>query len=185
MAGTKVESSPPVIATPLKYPLAIALAIAACLSAASAQTPSPTPTPGTRVGYWEAVLPGGTYVVSLVSITSISQREYLVDGAARVHEVNIDTLGAVQSRFYYIEPATPQAPGGIGQSTLNFVDEKARELASRAGADDVSKKVVKNYPTTTHAHTVEYRIDSLDTLNNLFRDIRTAWLTQHTGSFKP
>jgi hypothetical protein len=51
--------------------------------------------------------------------------------------------------------------------------------------DDVRTKVVKSYPTTTHAHTVEYRLVDRESLNKLFDSIEEAWLNGRAGSFKP
>jgi hypothetical protein len=49
--------------------------------------------------------------------------------------------------------------------------EQAERLL-KEGADktgqDVWKRVVKNYPTTTHARTVEYRVENLDQLTKIY-----------------
>lgn len=162
----------------------------ACLAALvgvatlTAQTPTPSPTPETGGAFWRAELPGGTYMVALPAIASISSHEYLVDGASRVTEVTVDTLGSVQARFYFIEPNIPQAPGGIGQSALNFAQEKAAEALERSGTD-VWKKVVKKYPEATHAHTVEYRLDSKEALASLFRSLESSWREGRGRTFKP
>ena len=150
----------------------------------SAQDATPTPTPSPNRGIWRADLPGGTFVVALSSITSISSHEYVVDNAARVTEVTIGTSGAVVARFYFIEPNIPDAPSGIGQSTINFVQEKLQEGADRSGTD-AWKKVVKSYPATTHAHTVEYRLDSKTALQKLQKSAETAWLRGGGPTFKP
>lgn len=148
------------------------------------QTPAPTPdTPSDR-GVWRAELPGGTYVVALTAITSVSTHEYVVDNAARVTEVTVATIGSVLGRFYFLEPNVPDAPGGLGQSTINFVQEKLTEGAERTGSD-AWKKVVKNYPASTHAHTVEYRVDSKQTLQKLYKSVETAWLRGRGATFKP
>jgi hypothetical protein len=155
------------------------------IGSARAQEPSPTPA-STKRGVWQAELPGGKYIVRLSAITAISMHEYVVDNAARVTEVNIGTAGAEYVRFYYIEPNIPaKAPDGIGQSTLNLLQEKAEDASNRVGADDAWKKVVKNYPTTTHAHTIEYRLSSKDALSKLFDSVQHAWLDDHGGTFKP
>ncbi len=138
---------------------------------------APTPLPAnTAIPMWRCQLPGGTYEVALRSIISVSSHEYLVDGATRVTEVNIDTAGSALARFYYIEPNTPNAPTSIGAATL----QKAQELlsaASDASGQDVWKKVVKSYPTTTHAHTIEYRLSSKDQAQALFQSAETAFRT--------
>jgi hypothetical protein len=58
------------------------------------------------------------------------------------------------------------------------------EAASRAGVDEPWKKVVKNYPTTTHAHTVEYRVDTREQLNKIFESAETAFRQFKPTSFK-
>ncbi|HWB58623.1 MAG TPA: hypothetical protein VG733_03990 [Chthoniobacteraceae bacterium] len=133
--------------------------------------------PGTKVPLWICNSPGGTYEVALRSIVSVSTCEYIVDGVAKVTEVNIDTQGNMAVRFYYLEPLTPNAPDGLGQSGIDKAKEIAEELASRTGQDDVWSKVIKNYPTSTHAHTIEYRVDSKDDLMKIFQSAEAAFRT--------
>jgi hypothetical protein len=137
-------------------------------------SPSPTPILQSRVPLWTCKLPGGTYEVRLSSIVAVSSHEYIVDGAARVTEVNIDTTGNSLVRFYYLEPMTPTSPIGLGQSALNKLQDYAKEAATRTDTEEVWEKVVKNYPTSTHAHTVEYRLDSKDDLDKIFTSVDTA-----------
>jgi len=147
------------------------------------QDASPSPTPvNSRIPMWRATLPGGVYDIAIRNIISVSTHEYIVDGAARVTEMNIETGGDTEVRFYYIEPLTPSTPDGIGQSAVDKIQELGQEVTSRVDSDNrVWEKVVKNYPTTTHAHTVEYRLDSLDDLENLFNSADTAFrLNQDT-----
>lgn len=154
------------------------------LGVLSAQTPTPTPdTPSDR-GVWRAELPGGTFVVALSAITSVSSHEYVVDNTARVTEVTVATAGSLIGRFYYLEPNVPEAPGGIGQSAITFMQDKLTEGAERTGTD-AWKKVVKSYPASTHAHTVEYRIDSKEVLQKLYKNVETAWLRGRGDTFKP
>ncbi len=157
--------------------------MAAALGNLSAQNAAPTPP--YKVEAWIATLPGGEYAVNVAFISAVSIHEYTVDNSARVTEVNINTPGSGLARFYYIEPNIPKAPNGIGQSTLNFVQEKAEEALARTETDDIWKKVVKNYPTTTHAHTVEYRLSSKEDIEKLFDSAKHAWLYQRPGRFKP
>jgi hypothetical protein len=161
-----------------------AFAAMAFALSARAQEPTPTPDQASR-GTWTANLPGGTYIVGLSAITSVSIHDYVVDGAARVSEVNVSALGSEAVRFYYIEPNTPQAPDGVGQSAINLIKEKAQDAISRGGGDDVWMKVVKNYPTTTHAHTVEYRLPTRESLQKLFESVKDSWTRRRAGAFKP
>jgi len=142
-------------------------------------TPSGTPAP-TNILMWRCNLPGGSYSVALRSMVSVSLHEYLVDGVARVTEVNIDTTGNALARFYYIEPTTPNSPIGLGQATIDKAQQLLQEGAQRTG-QDVWQKVIKNYPTTTHAHTIEYRVVYKTTLTNLYTSAEGALrLNQNT-----
>ena len=162
-------------------PIALLLTLLGFMThALLAQTPTPTPDPTGRVPLWICVTPGGTYEVALRSIVSVSNCEYLVDGVARVNEVNIDTNGNMAVRFYFIEPNTPNSPIGLGQSVINKVQETVSMVADQTGQDQIWKKVVKNYPTTTHAHTIEYRVDSKEDLTKIFSSAEQAFRT-----FKP
>jgi hypothetical protein len=115
--------------------------------------------------------------VLLPAITAVSRHEYVVDVIARVNEVNVDTQGNMAARFYFIEPNTPKAPAGIGQSALDRASELAREVAQQTNGDEAWKRVVKSYPTTTHAHTIEYRVKSQDQLNKIFSSVQAAFET--------
>jgi len=128
-----------------------------------------------QAAFWRCELPGGVYMVSLPTVASVSTHEYVVDGVARVTEFTVATNSAVVARFYYLEPMVPKSPVGMGQSVLDKVQQRAEEAAGRAGVEEVWKKVVKNYPLTTHAHTVEYRVDSLDQIKKLQRSLEDAW----------
>lgn len=151
-----------------------------------AQRPGATPAPGatpdpSRVAIWRCELPGGTYEVAIRSMISVSSHEYVVDTAARVTEVNVDTNGSMTVRFYFLEPMVPSAPGGIGQSALDRMQELAKEAGTRTGVEAVWQKVMKNYPTTTHARTIEYRLDSKDQLAQIFASADKAFrLGQNT-----
>jgi hypothetical protein len=146
-------------------------------SPGNAGSPSPAPT---NILMWRCNLPGGSYSVALRAMVSVSSHEYLVDGVARVTEVNIDTVGNALARFYYIEPQTPNSPIGLGQATIEKAQQLLQQGAERTG-QDVWQKVVKNYPTTTHAHTIEYRVTDKDTLSKLYTSAEAALrLNQNT-----
>ncbi len=125
---------------------------------------------------WRCDLPGGSYEIAIRSIISVSTHEYVVDGIARVTEMNIDTPGNMAVRFYYIEPIVPTSPVGIGQTTLDKAQQMAEEAAGRViPGEPPWQKVVKSYPTSTHAHTIEYRLDSKDDIDTLFNSADTAF----------
>jgi hypothetical protein len=142
--------------------------------------PGATPTPPTSP-IWKCTLPGGTYEVALRSITAVSSHEYLIDAGARVTEVNVATNAAMLVRFYYIEPAVPAI--GPAAALADKAQTLATDALNRTGID-VWKKVVKNYPTTTHAHTVEYRLESKESLQALFNSVEQAFRLQKPGAFQ-
>ena len=132
--------------------------------------------------FWRCELPGGVFLVNLNNIQSISTHEYIVDGAARVTEVTVATASSVEGRFYYLEPVTPSAVG----ATLQQLQQHVQDLAANHVDDNdkVWEKVVKNYPTTTHAHTVEYRLTTKENLEQLYASLETAWMSGKGASLQ-
>jgi hypothetical protein len=163
--------------------LCVLLGLSLAAGTAQAQTATPAPATGTSTSrpdaLWRCTLPGGVYLVALRSIASISSHEYVVDAAARVTEVTVATNSSVEARFYYIEPLTPSAASSLGTaSALQAMQQHVFDLAtSQAGSDQPWQKVVKNYPTTTHAHTVEYRLSSKQNLQQLYQSLEQSWTT--------
>ncbi len=90
--------------------------------------------------------------------------------------MTIDTVGQSLARFYYITPITSGVPGaGVSQAAeaaIGLLDSAARTAGS-----DLKNMVVKKYPLTTHAKTIEYRLLSEGQLNVLFQSAKTAWQT--------
>ena len=148
------------------------------------QTPTPAATPATLRSFWRCEVPGGRYEVALRAMIPVSRHEDVVHGVGRVREVNVDTQGNMAVRFYFIEPNTLKGPLGIGQSAIDRVSDLAKEATQRASAEDIWKRVVKTYPATTHAHTIEYRVSSDDELNQILNSARTAFESGRGTSIK-
>lgn len=152
-------------------------------------TPAASPAQNTSTSsrpdaFWRGELPGGVYLVALRSVVSISSHEYVVDGLARVTEVNIATASTVEARFYFLEPMAANSSSTTA-ATLEVLQQRVQELsASHPEVDAVWQKVVKNYPTTTHAHTVEYRLSSKANLQSLYDSLEQAWTTGKGVNFK-
>ncbi len=146
--------------------------------AGASPTPTGTSTAGVA-GFWRCELPGGVYLVALRNIQSISTHEYVVDGAARVTELTVATASSVEARFYFLEPVMPNAASPVGGSAtamLQTVQQHAQDLVTtHSPVEPVWEKVIKNYPATTHAHTVEYRLTNKANLAQLEQSLEQAW----------
>ncbi len=141
--------------------------------------------PPAQFPVWQATLPGGDYIVKVAAIDSISRHTYVVDGAVEVTEVVVSTPGASVVRFYSMRKAPIQSPSGVGQYVVESVEERAAQLAERFGAKELlDSTVVKSYPATTHAKTVEFRLGNAEDLDRLFSSLSRAWLTGRGGTFK-
>ena len=160
--------------------LALFLAPISLLAQAST-TPPTTNATGAVLPLFRAKLPGGTYEVAVRAMVAVTSHEYIVDGVARVTEVNVDTTGSLLARFYYLEPVAPNSPLGLGNATLEKAQELAKQLADKTG-QDVWKKVVKNYPLTTHARTVEYRVESKEELSKIYEAAEECFRLQRNKS---
>jgi len=145
-------------------------------AAANAQNPANLETDGNH-RFWVANLPGGQYMVALDHLTAISRHTYAVPEAGIiVDEVTVDTNGQGLARFYYSAPITE----GVNSSTAATVTARAKELLDYAGqraGTDLHKMVIKQYPTTTHARSIEYRLLSSDELGALYGSVSSAWTT--------
>lgn len=132
--------------------------------------------------FWQANLPGGSYVVALNSISSVSQHTYVIDGSLKVVEVVVDTTGNSLARFYYIVPVAEDS----GSNVAGRITERGKEILDKAGARtgaNVNSMVAKQYPTTTHAKTVEFRVSDEGDLNKLLNSVRKAWMNGNGKKF--
>lgn len=130
-------------------------------------------TPGPN-RFWQATLSGGHYMVALDRIVSVSRHKYVLDGALIVDEVTVDTVGQALARFYFITPITDAAPGNTVSGIANRGRELVDKAATRVGTD-AQNMVMKKYPDTTHAKSIEYRVLSEAELTSLYSSVRTAW----------
>lgn len=131
--------------------------------------------------FWQADLPRGSYIVALDRITSISQHAYIIDGNINVTEVVIDTTGNSLARFYYLEPIVQGAPN-LGAEISQRGKALLNKVNQRTGVD-TDTAVIKQYPSTTHAKTVEFHISNTATLNALHESARTAWINGRGKKF--
>lgn len=159
--------------------LALALPIDAQQPTATGDSTNEPQDTAQRNRFWQAALPGGHYMVALERISSVSRHQYVLDGAVIVDEVTVDAVGQALARFYYIEPITKQTGGAAGEVAGRLVDRGAELLdgAARNAGTNIHEMVVKKFPQTTHARTIEYRLMSKQELGALHNSVRTAWET--------
>lgn len=163
----------------MKSPLLPILLLLAGLVVPSlrAQNAAPTPDggqPGIN-GFWEVVTAGGRFVARLDQIASVSEQEYLIDGAVRVFECTVDTDGGQTARFYYLEPVTDSSSITAGSAALDRVKSVANQVTDKAGLGELDAIVTKHYPTTTHAKTSEYRVKNRGTIRQIYDHVRRVW----------
>lgn len=134
----------------------------------------------TRDGLWDGRMNGGNYIVRCNSIIALSMHEYISDGVARVVEVNLTLNSAQVVRFYFLEPYKPETGSNAvtaGTQALDRAKGMFEQAAGRVSPELTTPKVVKNYPTSTHAHTVEYVIKDEARLNSLFQSLERGFRT--------
>ena len=167
-------------------PLAI---LSLLLLGGTARAQSTTPTTATdsltNPTFWQASFAnGGHYLVKLAHVISASKHEYVSDGVARVVEVTIGTDTAVVARFYYLEPVGKDTPIAAGQVIINRAQDVAQQVAGRVSPNAAKLNVVKNYPASTHAHTVEFALQDQATLDSLYTSLMQALNTGRGRTWK-
>lgn len=141
------------------------------------EVPAEQPRPGDSAGphrFWQANVGGGHFMVALSRIVSVSRHQYVLDGTLIVDEVTVDTEGEALTRFYHISPISDALPGNAAAALASRGREVVDKVAQRTGTD-VQDMVVKKYPDTTHARSIEYRVSSAQELASLYSSVRSAW----------
>lgn len=124
--------------------------------------------------FWQASLSGGEYMVALDRISSISMHQYVLDAQLLVTELVIDTNGRALARFYHVTSVAEDVDSAVGQAILS----RGADLLDRAGqkaGTDVHNLAQKNYPTTSHAGMIEYRVLHRQDLKAIFNSAKSAW----------
>lgn len=128
-------------------------------------------------GVWTGSLKGGRYMVKCGQMIGLSKHEYVADAAARVVEVNLTLSSSTVVRFYYLEPVKLDGNGiiAVGQQAIDKARQAVTDAAGRVSPTLTDPKVVKSYPISTHAHTVEYVIKEEARINSLFDSLEHAF----------
>lgn len=91
-----------------------------------------------------------------------------------VHEVAIETTGSALTRIYAIEALGENTDSNIAQNLIKRGREIGKQVGDRTGVD-INTAVHKEYPVTTHAKTIEYRVVDKADLNQIYKSLSKAW----------
>ncbi len=121
---------------------------------------------------WRATIDEAVIAVPLRSVEYYGVQIYDTDSQTRVRELTICTESQSLIRIYYIEP--------LG-STHERLAEKAKRLQqiAQSGGTQEWPYPFKQYPTTTHAHMVEYRVEKEETVGQLYDHLEAAIINYH------
>jgi hypothetical protein len=135
--------------------------------------------------FWQAAFAnGGHYLVKLDRISFASKHEYVGNGAARVVEVTIGSDTSAVARFYWLEPLGKDTPIAAGNIIISRAEQVQKDVAGRVSPSLGKIQVIKDYPTTTHTHTVEYALQTPDALNSLYSSLMAAINTGRGRTWK-
>lgn len=172
---------------PRIIPLTVALLLAALPAIAlgqsrasqNQQTPSLQAAPrSTGPNLIALCLPGGKVAIDLKTISAVGLHSYTVDASSRVWELTVDNGGSSLLRIYSVSAISPNEPA-LDMAKVEL--ESLAESVSKAVGVDVWAKVQKNYPTSTHAKTVEYRVKTVKELLQLRKLLFKAWTSGSAG----
>lgn len=128
--------------------------------------------------FWKALIGGSIVSAPLASIEYFGVQTYDVDGAARVRELTITTKSQFMIRIYHMAPL-----GAIAEHAENTIKALGGIVESAAGEElNVPLKV---FPSTTHAHMVEYRVTEKADIDTLYQHLETAMKDYHARTLVP
>ncbi|MEO0415440.1 MAG: hypothetical protein AAF226_10870, partial [Verrucomicrobiota bacterium] len=68
--------------------------------------------------------------------------------------------------------------------TLSTLKNIANRAGSATGAGNVDTTVIKNYPTTTHSKTSEYRVANKATISQIYEHVHRVWAQERGNGRK-
>lgn len=158
---------------------AFGIATAAGQSTPSAADMKPSTEMKESQGLYWSVCFGGTAdknpfaMVKINTITSLTRQRYLLNGTMSVWELVIDTTGNNSIRIYYID-----SPGSkIGNTGDLSSKMPGLSYAKEAMGLNGAECVTKTYPESTHSHTVEFRVLSLEALKRIQKSVMRSMAT--------
>lgn len=123
-------------------------------------------------------------IVPLAEVEFVAKQNYIVDGNIDVTEVTASMRSKTLLRFYFIKEIEGAAWQRLASDAARMDDLLSKQLGQVAVTPSMqsprNSKVVKNYPVTTHAQTVEYRLQKKEEVEELYTSLRNAFLTYKT-----
>lgn len=128
--------------------------------------------------FWIGNFGEGQVIIALDQITSVSKQKYVLDGGYVIREIVVDTNGNNTIRIYFISPVSEESNIAAIRIASDRMQDLLKQGNDRVGsaAIDPNTAVTKNYPTTTHAHTIEFRVANVALLDSVYNSIVSAWL---------
>ena len=114
---------------------------------------------------------GGEYIGKVGNISSVSLQKY-VTAAFEITELNIDLENSpTQLRIYHTGPLQSNKVLPGNRTVTNPLNRLNPALTSKA-----NKLVFKDYPATTHARTLEFKVAEQQDILDLHAQIRNRWI---------
>lgn len=107
-------------------------------------------------------------ILDLHKIVSISLHTYMLNSKIPILELTIDSLGNNSVRIYTVITA----PAG------NYVNGVKERMSGRVAEHGVTSAVSKQYPHTTHAHSIEYSAMNTNELRKAYSKLIKAWTSK-------
>ncbi len=142
-----------------------------------------------NAGYLVITSSGGEWICDRRDVMSVSCHTYELAGSTRVWEVTISERSSNSVRYYYtkpiqVEPVRAGSPSeeGAGGKLDSLSGQSTSIPAAPTSTEEKGLKVPvrKVYPEATHAHTIEFRVSTLDELNDIY-----AYLTLMVYGWSP
>jgi hypothetical protein len=127
---------------------------------------------------WRAKIDDAVIAVPLRSIEYYGVQIYDTDSQTRVHELTICTESRSLVRIYYILPL------GTANERLSEAADRLRKIA-QTGSRQEWIYPVKQYPTTTHQHMVEYRVGKKEDVQEIYDHLEAAMIEYHARDLVP
>lgn len=135
-------------------------------SSDSSDSSDSTESKSTSDGLWTASIsgsPAGAICIPVRLISSVSVHNYLLNGKIPIAELTIDTLGNNSIRMYTVLSSSADSMDLMGVATA-----AKGELMKESGG---MPSVAKQYPNTTHAHSIEYSLSSVKQLKAVYNSV--------------